>query len=641
MSITSTINDAQTFATQLANQAVAALEGSANYINNLGYSSLPTINYTYQYAPPAYVNTATKPDVSMPSLIIPNDALPLISFLNLPTITDNYAYPDAATIDISGLFQDQKPDPNVPGMQNTAPSLDIVSLKAYLDAIAPPNVLSILAPELQPVVIPDIPALNLPDFHYIPLEAAPGLDGDAQAEFKSHYTDQSIAIKNLISEQVTQWLALYAPDAQRNMSLLQAKLNDGMVNGTGINQEYSDSLYRQARSKIMLQQIAVEADLDTQHAKRGFPIPPGSLIGGRNNAVQAAADNLAASATEIYIKRIEQELQFVQFAMQLTSSTESSLYNMAMSYAGIILQGNSQALDYAKTCADLFLQMLKMALERYNILMQKFQIEANVYETLLKSAMATLEVYKLQLDAAKATKEIEGLDVTVYMKRIEAEQQKINQYTSLVDSVLKRAEFERLQLDLYKEQISAYVAQVQAKSIEFGVYETSIKADSAKLQGELSKLEVVNNQLKSIELRAGVEKTKADAIASYNNNLSNQYALQLKAYETKLGANKSVVESDLGIRKLALEAYSTDLSHNVNKYQADIQAARPIMEYELTKISNTTTRDVADANRTLGFIKAQTEVNSILASTSTDLAKAALGAQTTITSDLIAQVTNL
>lgn len=640
-SVASTISDAQAFATDIANTVTQLLETTGNYVSSLSYSSLPVVSYNYTYTPPTYTDDLTSPDVTVSGFSLPTSSLPTVSFESLPSITTDFAYPDTPVIDTSGLFTAQVPNTSIDSLSIAAPTLDIQALRDYLSAIATPSINSVVSPALQTVTIPTIPTLHLPEFFHTALETVPSITGDARTVFTDAYNDKSSVMVSMVNDQVRQWLDSYAPGYLDNITTLQTKLNTDMTSGNAFSTDYEDALYRRSKSKIMLEQMRVEEDLDKQHAKRGFHVPPGSLIAGRNQLHQATANNLAINATEIAIKRAELEVQHIQFVMQLASTTELGLQNIAINYAGLTIQACSHALDYAKTCSAMFLEMLKLGFERYNLLMQKYQIEANVYETLLKSAMAELEIYKLQLEAAKAVKDIEALDVTVYTKRIESEQIKINQYTALVEAVVKRAEFERLSLDLYSESVKAYVAQVQGKVAEFGIYESAIKADATKLQGELAKIDVVKSQLEAIKLQADIENIQVQAISGYNANLSNQYALELKKYETEIAANKTLVDSGINIKELALKAYSTDLNANLNKYQTDIAAVKPYLEYELAKINDKTTRDVADANRTLGFIKAQTEINGILASSSTEMAKAALGAQTTITSDLISQVTNI
>ena len=244
--VAQTIEQAQTFANTVATSVSNMLATTGNYVNNLGYSALPTVYYNFTYTPPTYTSLTT-PDISVPELALPTSSLPTIAFRDLPPVTDTFTYPEAPDVNLTGLFTAVAPNSSINQLQVSTPSIDIQALRDYMNAITPPMLTSIATPVLQTVTIPDVPTLTLPDYQYTQLEGLGTISGDARTIYTTAVGDKSVELQAMLDAQISEWLTQYAPEYSNVILQLQTKLQSSMTDGNALGVDYEEQLYSRAK----------------------------------------------------------------------------------------------------------------------------------------------------------------------------------------------------------------------------------------------------------------------------------------------------------------------------------------------------------------------------------------------------------
>jgi hypothetical protein len=479
------------------------------------------------------------------------------------------SYPTAPTINVSGLFEQSKPNFSAQGFTEVAPEINIEGL---FDDIATPHLATFEAPAVSDIVVGDAPELNIPEFTSTFVD--PNIAAPADSTFKTDYDSILPSMRGFVDDSISSWISTYAPNYHDNLAALEAKISTDMQSGQALSAEFETSLYNRARARVEAERIRVERTSLQGVSKRGFTLPSSVVSAGLQDSQKEAANNIAQQSTELAIERAKIEIQHVQFVMQLSQGLTQTLVGASMSYAGVLSTINGQALDYSKQIAAILSDIYRNMIERGKLSIDVYKAEITLYETELKSALANLDGFKLELEAARLEKDIDAINVDIYSKQIQAEGLKIQQYASIIKASSEKASLEKIKVDLFGEQVKAFAAETKVKEIELSAYVASLKGDEALVKGELAKLSAYTTEIEAEKARLGVEVDFMKASDSHNRSAQAIYATELGIHKANIDAETSRFSGSVEANKAALYAYTSDNNAKVDTYKVNYDKAR-------------------------------------------------------------------
>jgi hypothetical protein len=366
------------------------------------------------------------------------------------------------------------------------------------------------------------------------------------------------------------WVATYSPNLQAGLSALESRLQDGLDRGTALPQEYETALYNRSRGRVEKEFNRAIREIEVGRPRSGFEIPPMARTSGIAQAHQAAADALAVQATEIYIKKSEQEIQHIQFVLTTSATLRQTMIQAALGYAGVIAQVNQLANEQAKFQAELTVDIYKTQLDRYRAQMEVYKTEAAIYETRLKAALAQLDIYKLELESQKLIVDIDSLRIEAFSKQVQAEVARIQMYTAVLESIKTRADVQKSKIEIFAEQVRAYVAQLTGEELKTKVYLASLQGDELLLKAELAKLEAYTKQVDAEATRVKTDTEIQGLRAENNRMLVDVYRSEVEGYRAQLAASLQVFEGDLKGQMASIDAYIKNLDAKVKIFETKL-----------------------------------------------------------------------
>ena len=578
-------------------------EDAAKLVNDAARRILTTIPQEPEVIiPESYIDplTYTLPSEFNDSFVSPIKAVTTPAFVEaqLPEAMDD----TGAVPDFKGnLWLGSPPVFNVSDFNSVAPDISAVDIP---DA---PEYIDIPYPELAEVVIPEFDGVAIPSFDAEMLTGLPDPVTDIAKEYKEAYKEALPEMKAFIDSGVQEFLTTYAPEYEDNRNRLVDRINQVYDGGTGLSTTFEQNLYDRGRNRAEQEQIRITAEVQNGAAKRGHFVPPSSVTSALVQAQSAAAIANAQYASETTIERAKLELNHLQFVMQLSNGMRDTALQMSMQQANVLLQVNGQALENAKSTANVLTEMYNLEIKRFDSAMQYYKIQADVYETEFKAALADLEVFKVEAEVAKLTNDINQSEVDIYVARLNAQKIEAEIFGIEVKAIETQVRAEAAAVDAYGKEVQAYTARVNAKSAEFEAYSAALSGN--KVQADIYAVEVqaykVGVDAKKAVVDASV--SASQAVTAYNRNLVDQFRAELSAYEADIKSESTRFDSSskayialLTSFKSELDAKKAVLMGQVEGSKLDVNSA--LQDYraqasfasDRARIRNTSSKAQAD-----------------------------------------------
>ncbi len=535
-------------------------------------------------------------------------------------IVDDSVFPEDVSITTNDLFLQNSPT-GIDGIgyfDGQVPHIDIATISDEIDEVSRPIIATIDSPVLNDVSIGDVPDVTVPVFNQnvqlTQIKDAP----DLCDKYKEQYDSLSPVMRDNITGTVDEWVAKFAPDLSSSLSALQAKIDEGISSGKALTEEFENALYNRARTKAQDEGNRLKVELESGVSKRGFRLPPSVINAGRVQINQSIATNISNQSLDLAIERAKMEIQHVQFVMGLSQTLTSLLMNSSLQYANVMVSSNAQVIQYAAQTTQAAKDSYLLQLDNAKLNISILDSEVKVYEAELKSSLANYERFKLELETAKLTVDVNDSKVTLYVKQLDAETTKINQYTSIIDSIFKKAQMEKLKTELFGEQIKGYLAKLELVKSEVDVYEAQLKGDAEKLKGRLAKVDIYSKKVDSIAVQKKLRIEEMKVMNMTNSNKTEQFKTILSKYETEIGAESerhgAEIESHLQdlktfIAKISVQKDIYRAKHDAIKDKAVLTKLDTEVKLEknrltLEKFLNRTEL-ITDTNKSIGNIYAE------------------------------------
>jgi hypothetical protein len=634
MSVDTLIDNAETRAMQYSNAALQTAYDLKNYAMDykVGLLLPPDLDLssvfipTYQ-APPA--ENSPMPVYEPPLSHLPT--APQLADISAVTIPAHRTEP---TLNLSNLFKQTPPSPNLPPFNEAEPDLHIDQLVAQMDAIARPVLHAIDLPSLTPLNLGATPGLTIPGYN-----AAPPPDTLADPEnyaqaMASAYDRMLPEMQHFIDDKVSGWINQYAPEYTDWNTRLHAKVS-AAIEGEVLPDQFETALITRARGRAERDFVAVEQGLLEAYSKRGFYEPPGALMAGLHAGRLKNAGALADQSTDIYIERRKTEVQHLQFVMGLAASNLQSVRGLAVSYAGVVANTMQQALGYATALATQLGQVFEHLIARANLAISVMEALRAEYETRLKAALASLDGFKLKLEAEKLRADVEIAQIQFIEAQINIEDLQVKQYSALIDAVSRKASTEELKLKGYEIRGDIFKKRTDAKLAEYEVYKAALEGDKYKMDGEMTKLTVFEELIKTDELNLDAQIKAITATEAHNNALVEIFKSGGEVY--KLDAESAVQKFSAyaEVKKLAQLVHSTELTNALETFKSSLEIPKIFIDI----IAKTYELDVKTAidSATLNMGKLQTAAQAMAKAADVygNVATASVGALNTVVSSSI------
>jgi hypothetical protein len=395
----------------------------------------------------------------------------------------------------------------------------------------------------------------------------------------------------------------YVPGAQYTSSLLSAvkvSLEDTIVNGgTGLDANVENAIWDRGREREAKSRSDALKDLDRME-EMGFALPPGVYVDARIKITTESDYVNRGTSREIMIKQAELAYQATKDRLEIASSLEGK----CMDYSNAVEQRLFEATKYATEAG---IAIFNARVQAYAAYLDAYKTKIQIYEAQVRAQLALVDVYKAQIEAESVKATINTSLVESYKAQVEASLSAVEIYKARIEGIRIKAEIEKVKVDIYGAQVQAYGAKINA-------YTAGVEGYRASIQAEGAKQEVYRSEVEAFSARVGAAAKEIDArIAAYRGRLD-AYTALWEGYKAQLSGEASKAQ--------AVSSYNQSLS---TEYAAEVQAVTSYNETLAKEWQATIDQAQQVARIGIEAAKANAEMYITTRSLATDAAK--VGAQ--------------
>ena len=209
------------------------------------------------------------------------------------------------------------------------------------------------------------------DKSYVP-PLTPRLVDPNQVNGEAIYNAQLAKLVDLIGRGITEFFATYFPPGPYNQAVewMRKAMEEG---GTGIKAAVEQQLWERGRARVLGDSERTEREAMATWANRGFPMPPGALVGQINEIRLDAGRKLAETSRDIAVKSFEAELENVRFSVKETLDLRVKAMNAMAEYIKTLMMGPQVAMQLATGLAGLELDVNRSLVALYSAETQALQ----------------------------------------------------------------------------------------------------------------------------------------------------------------------------------------------------------------------------------------------------------------------------
>jgi hypothetical protein len=568
--VTDIINDARTFATESYANAEGAISGAQSAAGSTVYLTPRSLNFDAPDPiefddpgdPGAFEDGFNLPGGRPTS---PSGDLVGLHIPELPVFPD--PPPD---LDTGGLFDIDRPQFNIGAFTEPAPVVDTnITLP---DA---PELQQYEAPETSPLDLRPTPSVDgFPTFDPGFDVSSPGEAPDVVAAYKARLEEMTPQFRDWVETYADAWIDRYAPEYHNAMAQLEERLAASYAGGTAMPDTVEQQIFDRGVSRAERERGNLDNETIERWSRRGYALPPIALNSQLAANQRQVARSVADVAREVAIERARLEHQHIQFVMQISSTMRDAMRNQVISYSGVLLNINGQALEDSRTIGGYLVEVYRLLLEKSRNDQEHLRTLTQIFETQLKSSLVDLEIFKIEADVAKTRKDAELADVEVWAKKIDAENAKINLYLAQLKGISEQVGVERLKVDIYGEQVQAYAQLVRSKEAEFNAYRAAISGDEALVKAYSEQVRAYGQQVDAAKVKVQAESAITDAGVQYNRGLIDIFKSDLSAWEAELDGEGKRFDGSASAYRTRLELYKTRINAQLEQQRSVYDGAR-------------------------------------------------------------------
>ena len=475
--------------------------------------------------------------------------------VSLPSVPSVYVPPivlEAAPIEPTDLMNPPSMlIPTAPGEFTVPAPGDAPTMATFILPDAP-TLDTLLPPALLAIVIPDAPVIEINTFDE-PLPVFTGSVPDGTLEFTERMYES--AFIDEIKAKIQNWIA-----------------TDGRV-----PVQLSDALWGKATGRVDSTDLKMHQEARDKFATRGFDEPNGILTSTLLQVQQANRDARAGVTRDVYIQEETLAIENLKFAVQQGLQLE-------LTYMQAWLTIEQRRFEVISKVKDLAIAVFNVQVQQYNVAIAGYNARVDAYKAHLDSLRMMVAVYEAQVSAARVTGEINNQLTQMYATQIQAQGALVDVFRGQIEGFKARIDGERAIIDGYRAEVEAYQSRVEAHGQEWQAY-------NYRLQAEVQKGQMYSTMVDAFGKRTEVWQTKAQVkIQENQSNLQTiaaqlqQFDAQVKGALAKLEAGKISVDAQVAVNNSLVAVYEVDSKVESTAVDADTRIFSAQTERENTRL---------------------------------------------------------
>lgn len=484
-----------------------------------------------------------------------------------------------------GTITSQLPDPVD---METVPDLTLPVIPEFNSSIASLNIPSPppwTAPGEAPVR-PDTGEVNIPDAPVITLPQLPTLEDITIPEFAGItlpvFDETEPMFQGSALPGILQWAEPeYQPEI---IDEVLEKIRLLWSGGSGLPAAIEQAIVERAMSRedqIASREIDAVAE---EFSLRGYTMPSGVQAARADQMRQDLAVKKLALNRELTIKFAEWQIENVRLAVQQGIAAENVFVNLFTNMAARLFEA-------AKFQIESQIQIYGAQVSLYNAQINAYQIRAQVFDIQVKAALSYIEVFKAEVEAEIARGQINEQRVRTYSAQVQALMSGVEIFKAQMQGAAVEADVIRNTIEAYKADVQAYAERINADKVRFDAYEAQVRGEAAKAGIIDSEARAYAALIQGKVSLADIESKRADIYIQRNR-------LLLEAYVADLDAEKTRIQSQVGVIQAGAQAYTAD----TQRYSAQASA-------ETAKAQVEVSAKEAELRTNISFYQAQVQAH--------------------------------
>jgi hypothetical protein len=368
-------------------------------------------------------------------------------------------------------------------------------------------------------------------------------------------------MRSYIDTAVNDWVNAYAPMDKSSLAAIEARLQTYLAGGTGLSPEIEQAIYDRGRAKLEAEQARPAMEASRAAMRAGYEIPGPAFWAGQQRVAQAAADANGRAAIDIATKMAEMEQQNLQFALTAAKDLRVAIRNVAVQYAGLIGQTNSQALEYAKAVVDALRAVRDAAIRYFEALMRLYETDGQIYETLIKAALTDLTRLEAEVRVAEAVGRLDETQGRVFQSQIDSDKSLVALYAEQMRVLELELNRRKLLIEGFLAEIQGFEGEIKGKELEVDIYKALMSGDETLVHAKVAEYQAWASKADALLKGGDLEIKKSDAVATANKNIIEAFDGELKEYMSDVDLERIYSDEDFKV-----------FEGRINKYKADLDA---------------------------------------------------------------------
>jgi len=231
-------------------------------------------------------------------------------------------------------------------------------------------------------------ALDMPE--------APEIEGFSPSELTALYQSTADEIKALLANGLSTFLMTYFP-LGNELAAARSWVENAITNGgTGLNPAVEAQIWERDRSRLLRDAVRATDEAVAMWAARGYPLPPGALVGQVSRIDQDARDKIAQASRDVAIKQAEIELENIRFAIDKAIQLRTAAISAAGDYIRTLALGPQLGVQLAGSVIDAKAKLANVLTSFYQAKVSALELPVRVA---IADANADVEVRKSNLAA--------------------------------------------------------------------------------------------------------------------------------------------------------------------------------------------------------------------------------------------------
>jgi hypothetical protein len=455
------------------------------------------------------------------------------------------------------------------------------------------------APVGSEIAVPTVPSVDLPPVPSITDVAVP-----APPEYSLPDFDGVLPVDDLTEPVVNFNWSEAAYTSELNTVVTNSIQGNIITGGTGLDEATEQAIYDRAKSRMEEEEQLLLDNVASGLAARGFPIPPGALVGG----VLEAENKILRSRTDLNNDILVQQSKLAQENTHFMHDKAIQVEQIMIGYHNEV-QG--RLLDAQKFTVSVAVQMYGARVEAYKARLQAYATLAEVYKARIQGEIAKAEFYKAQIEGVKVSIGVQQLMIEAYKTQVESIKVIMESYRIQMEGARIHAEIDKTKIEAFVSEVQAFVARTNAVTARYEGYKAQISGEVAKAEMYKANADAYNSRVQGYKAAAEVDVARAEVQLTNVKIQAEVYKALIDKYQADI--QRAMAEAEIAAKR---EGLKVDIfKAHTQKYAAEVDALIRIYMTQVEQAKNILMAQIqmADVNGRISIAQAQIAAENIKA----------------------------